>query len=64
MHAHPLPADPGLFFPLVYGLASLLWLVEVLERFGPSWNAVGPILMGVAAIYHGKASLVRAHQSR
>ncbi len=62
--AHPLPADAGLFFPLIYGLASLLWLADVLHRFGPSYEATGPILLGLAALVNAFANATRARRGR
>jgi hypothetical protein len=62
VHAHTLPADAGLFTPLVYGLASLWWLADVLQRHGPSLEAIGPILLGIAALMNARANLERARR--
>jgi hypothetical protein len=63
-HAYPLPADSTLTGPALYGATSLWWLVQTLATYGPSWEALGPLLTGVAAIYHGRANLERARRGR
>jgi hypothetical protein len=64
VHAPPVPHESGLAGPALYGATSLWWLVQSLAHYRPSWEALGPILMGVGAIYHGRANLIRARQSR
>jgi hypothetical protein len=63
-HAHPVSFEPGLAGPCLYAATSLWWLVQSLALYGPSWQALGPILMGVGAIYHGRANLERARRGR
>ena len=63
-HPHPLPADPGLTGPALYGASSAWWLVQSLAAYGPSWQALGPLLMGVGAVCHGMANLERARRGR
>jgi hypothetical protein len=43
-HAHPLPADSTLAGPALYAMTSAWWLVQTLATYGPSWEALGPIL--------------------
>jgi hypothetical protein len=64
VHAHPLPADSSLAGPALYGATSLWWLVQTLAHYGPSWEALGPLLMGVGALLHGRANLERARRGR
>ncbi len=64
VHAHPVPFETSLAGPALYGATSLWWLVQSLARYGPSWEALGPLLMGVGAIYHGLANHERARRGR
>jgi hypothetical protein len=64
VHAHPVPLESTLAGPALYGATSMWWLVQTIALYGPSWQAVGPILMGIGAIYHGRANLERARRGR
>ena len=46
LHAHPIPHADGIAGPALYGAGSLWWLIQSLAHYGPSWEALGPILMG------------------
>jgi hypothetical protein len=61
---HPIGLDAGFLGPILYGVSSCWWLVTILQQHGPSWEALGPILLGVGAILHGRANLERARRGR
>jgi hypothetical protein len=58
MHAsHAIPHD-------LFAAGSILWMIQALASYGPSWSSVGPLLLGLAAIINALANVVRARQPR
>jgi hypothetical protein len=58
MHAtHAIPHD-------LFAAGSILWMIQSLASYGPSWPSIGPLLLGLAAIINALANVVRSRQSR